>query len=309
MSQGQMMKICKICPLYTFQMSSCMDARWHLTSHLMSTSHENFGVLGHARWTQGEIWKVISHAPRVRTLLLDVTSLMSQGQMMKICKIFPLYTFQMSSQVDMRWDLKTHLVSTLRENFGVLGHARWMQGEIWKVISCAPRMRTFPLYTFQMSSHMDARWHLKSHFASTSHENFGMVEQTLGHTRWTWGEIWKVILCAPHVRTLVWWRGHLVTLDGCVVRFESHLMCTLHENFGGGGDTWSRWMDASRDLRSHLACTSCENFAIRCYLFDVPRPNEEDLQEFPLIYLSNVISHGCEVTFEKSSHIHLTWEF
>ena len=236
MSQGQMMIICKIFPLYTFQMSSRMDARSHLKSHLASTSSENFGVLGHARWMQSEIWKVILHAPCMSTLLLDVSSSMSQGQMMKICKIFPLYTFQMSSRMDARSHLKSHLTSTSHENFGVLGHARWTQGEIWKVILRAPRMRTllldvtslmsqgqmmrickiFPLYTFQMSSHVDTRWHLKSHLASTLPENCGV----LGHARWVWGEIWKVISCAPHVRTLVWWHWHLVMLDGCEVKFE-----------------------------------------------------------------------------------------
>ena len=110
-------------PLYTFQMSSCVVTRWHLKGHLASTSHENFGVLGHARWTQGEIWKVISHIPHMRTLLLDVTSLMFQGQMMKICKIFSLYTFQMSSHVDARWHLKNQLVV----------HLVW---ELWCTWSC-----------------------------------------------------------------------------------------------------------------------------------------------------------------------------
>ena len=145
MPQGQMMKICKIFPFYTFQMSSHVDARWDLKSHLTSTLCENFGVLGHAGWTEGEIWKVILHVPCMRTLLLNVTSSMSQGQKMKICKIFPLYTFQMSSHMDVRWDLKSHLASTSHENFGVLGHARWMPGEIWKVILCAPRTRTLLL--------------------------------------------------------------------------------------------------------------------------------------------------------------------
>ena len=68
-----------------------------IESHLVSTSRENFGVvegtLGHTRWTWGEIWNVILRAPHVRTLLLDVTSSMSQSQMMKICKIFSSYTF------------------------------------------------------------------------------------------------------------------------------------------------------------------------------------------------------------------------
>ena len=62
-------------------------------------------------------------------------------------------------------------------------------------------------------------------------------------------------------------------------------------------------------MKSHLACTSHENFAIRCYLFNVLRPNEEDLQEFPLIYLSNVISCGLEVRFEKSCCVHLHENF
>ena len=152
-----------------------MDMKWNLKSHLTCTLVEL--TLGHARWTWGEIWKVISHAPRVRTLvvegtlgharwmwaeiwkvisraphartlLLDVTSLISPGQMRKICRNFSLYTFLMSSRVDMRWHLKSHLTSTSCENFGVLGHTRWTWGEIWKVISHAPRMRTFPLYTF-----------------------------------------------------------------------------------------------------------------------------------------------------------------
>ena len=39
------MKICKIFPLYTFQMSSCVDARLDLKSHLTSTSHENLVCL------------------------------------------------------------------------------------------------------------------------------------------------------------------------------------------------------------------------------------------------------------------------
>ena len=160
-----------------------MDARWILKSHLACTLVEL--TLGHVRWMWGDIWKVILHAPCMRTLLLDVTSSMSQGQMMKICKIFPLYTFQMSS--------------------------------------C-----------------MDVRWHLKSHLACTSCENFGVVERTLGHARWTWGEIWKVISHALHVRTLVCWRGHLVMLDGREVRFEkSSRMHFMWELWCGGGDTWS----------------------------------------------------------------------
>ena len=28
------------------------------------------------------------------------------------------------------------------------------------------------------------------------------------------------VKCPPRMRTLVWWRGHLVMLDGCEVRFE-----------------------------------------------------------------------------------------
>ena len=250
-----------------------MDARWDLKVISCAPCMRTLvveGTLGHARWMRGEIWKVILCAPRMRTLLLDVTSSMSQGQMRKICRNFPLYTFLMSSRVDVRWHLKSHLASTSCENFGVLGHARWTQDEIWKVISHAPHMRTFPLYTFQISSRMDVRWHLKSHLMCTSCENFGVVEGTLGHARWvwgdiwkviscapcmrtlvywrghlvtldrwTWGEIWKVISCAPHVKTLVWWRGHLVTLDGCKVMFEKsscvHLMWEL---WCCWGDTW-----------------------------------------------------------------------
>ena len=155
--------------------------------------------------------------------------------------------------MDVRWNLKSYRACTSRENFGVvevkLGHTRWIQDEIWKVISCAPHMRTL------------------------------VVEGTLGHARWMWGKIWKVISPAPCVRTLVWWRGHLVKLDGCKVRFE-------------------------KSSRMHFTWELC----IRCYLFNVPRPNDEDLQDCPLIYLSNVISHGREVTFEKSSHMHLVWE-
>ena len=127
---------------------------------------------------------------------------------------------------------------------GTLGHARWTRGEIWKVISYAPCMRTL------------------------------VVEGTLGHARWMRGEIWKDISHVPR------WSWHLVMLDGRKVKFEKSSRMT--------------W---------------CENFAIRCYLFDVPRTNEEDLQEFPLIYLSHVISSGHEVTFEKSSCVHLTLEF
>ena len=178
-------------------------ARWDLKSHLACTLRENFGVvdgtLGHTRWMWGEVWKVILHAPCVRTLLwwrwdlvtidghevrfeshlactlhenfvLDVTSLMSQGQMMKICKIFTLYTFQMSSHVDVRWDLTSHLASTLHENFGVveltLSHARWMQGEIWKDISHAPWwswhlvMLDGRKVKFEKSSRMHLAWEL-----------------------------------------------------------------------------------------------------------------------------------------------------
>ena len=159
-----------------------MDARWDLKVISCAPCVRTLvveGTLDHARWMQAEIWKVISHTPRMRTLLLDVTSLMSQGQMRKTC-------------------------------------------------------RNFPLYTFLMSSHMDARWHLKSHLTSTSHENFGVVELTLGHTRWTWGEIWKVISHAP------WWSWHVVMLDGCEVTFEkSSCVHLVWELWCGGGDTWS----------------------------------------------------------------------
>ena len=154
-----------------------MDASWNLKNHLACTLVEL--TLGHVRWMRGEIWKVILRAPCMRTLLLDVTSSMSQGQMMKICKIFPLNTFQMSS--------------------------------------C-----------------MDVRWHLKSHLACTSHKNFGVVQLTLGHTRWMRGEIWKVILHAP------WFSWHSVILDGCEVKSEkSSCMHLMWELWCGGADTWS----------------------------------------------------------------------
>ena len=193
---------------------------------------------------------------------------MSQGQMMKICKIFPLYTFQMSSCMDVRWNLKSHLVCNSCENFGVvgltLGHVRWMRGEIWKVISCAPHVRTLVWWRghlvtldrcevrFEKSScvhlvweiwggggdswlcKMDMMWDLKSHLACTSCENFDVVEGTLGHARWTSGEIWKVISHATHVRTLVWWSWHLVMLDGHKVKFEKSSCMHL-----GGAHTWS----------------------------------------------------------------------
>ena len=110
---------------------------------------------------------------------------------------------------------------------------------------------------------MDARWDLKSYLACTLLENFGVVEGTLGHTGWTGGEIWKVISHAPCMRTLVWWRGHLVTLDGCKVRFEkSFCMHLAWELWCGGGDTWSHWMDGRWDLKSHLTCTLRENFGV-----------------------------------------------
>ena len=183
-----------------------MDVRWNLKSHLTCTLCENFGVvegkLGHTRCMQDEIWKVISCVPCMRTLVVE----------------------------------------------GTLGHARWMRGKIWKVISCTPHVRTllldvtslmsqsqmrkicrnFPLYTFQMSSCVDARWYLKSHLVCTSRENFGVVEGKLGHTRRTQCEIWKVISHAPCMRTLVWWRGNLVMLDGCKVRFEKVISHARH---------------------------------------------------------------------------------
>ena len=148
--------------------------------------------------------------------------------------------------MDVRWNLKSHLTCTLVEL--ILGHARWMRGEISKVILHAPHVRTFPLYTFQMLSRMDARWHLRSHLVSPSCENFGVVEGTLGHARWTRGEIWKVISCAPHMRTLVWWRGHLVMLDGCEV------MCTSRENFSVVEETLghARWCEVMFEKSSHV---------------------------------------------------------
>ena len=98
---------------------------------------------------------------------------------------------------------------------------------------------------------MDARWDFKSHLTCTSRENFGVVELTIGHTRWTWGEIWKVISHAP------WWSWHLATLDGCKVKFEkSSRMHLVWELWCGGGDTWSHWMDVRWDLKV-ISCAPC----------------------------------------------------
>ena len=165
-----------------------MDVSRDLKSHLACTSCENFAIRCYLFNVPRPNEEVISCAPLVRTLLLDVTSSMSQGQMRKICRNFPLYTF-------------------------------------------------------------------------------------------------LVILRAPLVRTLLF-------------------------------DVTSSMSQGQ--MKSHLMCTSCENFAIRCYLFNVPRPNEEDLQEFPLIYLScHLACTSCEnfaircYLFnvprpnEKSSHVHL----
>ena len=153
---------------------------------------------------------------------------------------------------------------------GTLGHARWMQDEIWKVISCASRVRTLVWWRghlamqdgckvrFEKSScvhltwelwcgggdtwpcKMDARWDLKSHLACISRENFGVVEGTLGHTRWMRGEIWKVILCASHVRniridvTSSMSQGQMINICKIspYVLFKCHLAWTQ-------GDTWS----------------------------------------------------------------------
>ena len=161
------------------------------------------------------------------------------------------------------------------------GHARWLRDE-----NCYARWEILMRGDFcgwrghLVGDTQDAHEvRIESHLASTLGENFDVVEGTLGHARWTWCEIWKVISHTPHVRTLVWWRGHLVMLDGCEGRFEKSSLV-------------------------HLMWELC----IRCYLFDVPRPNDEDLQDFPLIYLSNVISCGRKVRFEKSSCVHLAWE-
>ena len=90
-----------------------------------------------------------------------------------------------------------------------------------------------------------------------------VMEGTLGHARWMWDEIWKVILHASHVRTLVWWRGHLATQDGCEVRFEkSSCMHLMWELWCGGGDTWPHKMDVRWDLKSHLMCILHENFGV-----------------------------------------------
>ena len=126
---------------------------------------------------------------------------------------------------------------------------------------------------------MDVRWDFKSHLTCISHEKYP-------------NRCYLFNVPRPNEEYLQ---------DFPYILFKYHLTWMR-------GDTWSHYMDARWDLKSHLVWTSHENFAIRCYLFDVPRPNDEDLQDFPLLYLSNVISHGCEVRFEKSSCVHLTWE-
>ena len=141
-----------------------MDMRWHLKSHLASTLCENFGVvkgtLGNARWMQGEIWKVISCAPHMRTLVwwrghLVMLDRWMRGEIWKVISCTPCMRtlvwwrghlvmldgcevmFEKSSCVHLVWELWC--------GGGTLGHARWTQGEIWKVISCASHMRTLLL--------------------------------------------------------------------------------------------------------------------------------------------------------------------
>ena len=142
-------------------------------------------------------------------------------------------------------------------------------------------------YYFRMEGtrEVDARWELLRKVRNT-------------YTRW---------LCR-------WWRGHLAMLDGYEMRFEkSSCVHLTWELWCGGGDTWPCKMDARWDLKSHLTCTSREKYPNRCYLFDVPRPNDEYLQDFPL-YTFQMSSHmdmrghlvtldGHEVRFEKSYHV------
>ena len=117
---------------------------------------------------------------------------------------------------------------TLCENFGVVegtsrgGHMRWAPGENWK------------------SSHVHLAWELwvwwRGHLVMPDGHEVRFEKSSRMHLVWelwcgggdiSWGTHemgtrWelKVISCPPCVRTLVWWRGHLVTLDGHEVRFE-----------------------------------------------------------------------------------------
>ena len=119
-------------------------------------------------------------------------------------------------------------------------HLAWMWGDIWKVLSHAPHMKTLVWCSWHMVMLDGCELKFeKSSCIALCMRTF-VVEGTFGHARWMWGEIWKVILCATHVRTLVWWSWHLVTLDRCEVRFEKsshvHLMWEL---WCDGGDSWS----------------------------------------------------------------------
>ena len=190
------------------------------------------GTLGHAIWMRDEIWKVIWRASHM------------------------------------------HLACILCENFGVvegtLGHARWTWGEIWKVIS----HENFGVVEGTLGH---ARWTWGEIWKVISHENFGVVEGTLGHARWMWGEIWKVIPHAPHMRniqidvTSSMSQGQMMNICKIFpyILFKCHLAWTW-------GDTWSHYMDTRWDLKSHITWEVC----IWCYLFDVLRPNDEDLQDF-----------------------------
>ena len=115
-----------------------------------------------------------------------------------------------------------------------------------------------------------------------------------------------------------WWRGHLTMLDGREMRFKkSSRMHLVWELWCGGGDTWPCKMDARWDLKSHLTCISHEKYLNRCYLFDVPRPNDEYLQDFPLytFQISSCVDarghlvtlDGCKVRFEKSYHVRTSY--
>ena len=162
------------------------------------------GWRGHVFWwaahQMGMRWesKVISPPPCMRTLVWWREHLV----MWDGCKV----RFEKSSQVHLTWEVwwwRGHLVMldghkvTFEKSSCV--HLVW---ELW----CGGEDT--------WSCEMDARWDFKSHLMGTSCENFGVVELTFGHARWMRGEIWKVISRAP------WWRGHLVTLDGCVIRWN-----------------------------------------------------------------------------------------
>ena len=104
---------------------------------------------------------------------------------------------------------------------------------------------------------------------------------------------------SSHVRTLVWWRGHLTMQDGCEVRFEKsshvHLMWEL---WYGGGDTWPHKMD-----KCPLHHTKVLTWDAREMTFQIsPRIH---LAWLSVPFTTPKFSH--EMTFQISPHIHLAW--